>query len=181
MEPLASYKNLVLIGFRGTGKTTISTALAATLGRPRFSTDDMASERCGTSIRDFVEQHGWEEFRRIERECVGEVSQSRGAVIDCGGGVVENPENMRHLAKNGVVVWIHADLNDVLKRLAAEPLDAQRPLLTHGSSTSDDVRQNYTRRLPLYEGFAAFMVNTSVSAPEECCRMIADFFSVIST
>ena len=181
MEKLNSHKNLVLIGFRGTGKTTISTALADMLGRPRFSTDDMASERCGTNIRDFVEQHGWEEFRRIERECVGEVSRRQGAVIDCGGGVVENLENMRLLAENGVVVWIHAELNDVLKRLAAEPLDAQRPLLTQGSSTSDDVRQNYTRRLPLYEGFAVFMVNTSVSAPEECCQMITDFFSAITT
>ena len=168
----ASTRNLVLIGFRGTGKTTVSTKLAQNLGLKRLSTDDRATERCGMSIAAYVEQHGWAAFRHIEHECVTEAASMQGFVIDCGGGVVENPENMRLLSQNGIIIWVHAELNDVLKRLAEDPLDAQRPLLTQNTTKQQDIIENYSRRLPLYERFAAFMVNTSTHSPEECCRRI---------
>jgi shikimate kinase len=168
----SSQRNLILIGFRGTGKTTISTKIAQSLDWKRFSTDDMAMERCGMSIAAFVGEHGWAAFRQIEHECVAEVASNQGVIIDCGGGVVENPENMRLLSQNGIIVWVHAELNDVLERLSEDPLDAQRPLLTQNTTKQQDIIDNYSRRLPLYEGFAEFMVNTSSHSVEECCRYI---------
>lgn len=163
---------IILIGFRGTGKSTISALLAEKLGWKRLSTDELAAERCGMSIRDVVEQRGWAEFRRIEAECIREVVQEQKVVIDCGGGVVENEENMQLLAEHGVIVWIHAALEDVLARLTANEHDAQRPTLTAGASQTQDIIQNYQRRLPLYERYAALRVNTSEASSEECARAI---------
>lgn len=174
----APMTNIILIGFRGTGKSTISTLLAERLGMKRVSTDERATERCGMSIRDFVEQHGWAAFRQIEQECIREAIQEQGIVIDCGGGVVENVENMRLLSGNGIVAWVHAELGDVLERLMANEQDAQRPTLTVGMTQAQDITQNYQRRLPLYEQYAVLTVNTSMASAEECCRAIISSVSM---
>ncbi len=166
-------KNLVLIGFRGTGKSTLSHELSTRLRRKRISTDEVAAERAGMSISDFVSKHGWAEFRRIEGECIAAFHGSENLIIDCGGGVVENPENMSLLAENSVIIWVHASLKDVLKRLMGNVHDAQRPLLSQGDARSD-IMENYTRREPMYKRYAAFTVNTSTHTIEECCTAIEE-------
>lgn len=164
-------KNLVLIGFRGTGKSTLSQELSVRLRRKRISTDEVATERAGMSISDFVSQHGWAEFRRIETECIAALRGSENLIIDSGGGVVENPENMSFLGENSLIVWVHASLEDVLKRLMGNVHDAQRPLLSQGDFRTD-ITENYTRREPMYKRYAAFTVNTSTHTIEECCAAI---------
>ena len=164
-------KNLVLIGFRGTGKSTLSQELSVRLRRKRISTDEVATESAGMSISDFVSQHGWAEFRRIEAECIAALHGSENLIIDSGGGVVENPENMSYLGENSVIVWVHASLEDVLKRLMGNVHDAQRPLLSQGDFRTD-ITENYTRRVPMYKRYAAFTVNTSTHTIEECCAAI---------
>jgi shikimate kinase len=164
-------KNIVLIGFRGTGKSTLSQELALRLRRVRISTDDLATERCGMSITDFVREHGWSEFRRIETECIASLQGKAGYIIDSGGGVVESPDNMRLLGEHGVIVWIHASLEDVVTRLIGNTDDAQRPLLSEGDFRSD-ITENYTRREPLYKQYADFSVNTSTHTIQECSAAI---------
>ena len=164
-------KNLVLIGFRGTGKSTLSQELSQRLKRKRISTDEVAAERAGMSISDFVSQHGWAEFRRIEAECIADLRGSENLILDSGGGVVENPENMSLLGEHGIIIWVHASLEDVLKRLMGTVHDAQRPLLSQGDLRSD-ITENYTRREPMYKRYAAFTVNTSTHTIEECCAAI---------
>ncbi|MEJ2635392.1 MAG: shikimate kinase, partial [Calditrichia bacterium] len=85
---------VILIGFRGTGKTAIGKRLAERLGLKYISTDEMIEQRTGMIIRDFVEQNGWDKFRDIERTAIEEVTDVLGAVIDCGGGVIEDAQNM---------------------------------------------------------------------------------------
>jgi shikimate kinase len=197
----ASPLNIALIGFRGAGKTAVSTALAETLGSARYSTDEETTARAGAeSVADIVRERGWAEFRRLESECVRALAAAQdGRVIDCGGGVVENPDNLRALAATSLVVWIYAELDDVLQRLFAEPLHNQRPLLgaSGGARASDntdkahiatpkdatpsaevmrrDITENYARRLPLYAAAAVFTVNTSLLGVDEAAARIAEF------
>ncbi len=190
MGPSLSYqspRNLVFIGFRGTGKTTISLECAAQRGAERISTDEQVTKRLGMSIADFVHEHGWAEFRRHEHEEIRDVWEKihptlhnnldAPFVIDCGGGVVENPENMRLLSELGEIVWIHADVDDVLSRLLAAPESqatnaTQRPLLNAASDMRSDLIANYTRRLPIYEQYATRRINTSTMSIQECCSAI---------
>ncbi|TAE25298.1 MAG: shikimate kinase [Candidatus Kapaibacterium sp.] len=187
MKQAKPSQNLVFIGFRGTGKTTISLECATQRGAERISTDEQVTKRLGMSIADFVQQHGWAEFRRHEHEEICALwekyphsshnNSAAAFVIDCGGGVVENPENMRLLGELGEIVWIHAELDDVLSRLLAEPQAqstnaTQRPLLNAASDMRSDLIANYTRRLPIYEQYAERCINTSTMSIQECCRTI---------
>lgn len=172
-------KNLVFIGFRGTGKSTLSAECARILGLERISTDERITERIGCSIAEFVAAHGWAEFRRIEHEEIQALQGITSAIIDCGGGVVENPENMRLLGDLGKILWIHAALEDVVSRLLQaeqgnEQKNEHRPLLSQGTMR-EDIEANYTRRLPMYECYAEVCVNTSLlgvkASVEEVCEL----------
>ena len=173
-------KNIVLIGFRGTGKSTLSQELALRLGRMRISTDDLAMERCGMSITDFVREQGWSEFRRIETDCIASLQGKEDLIIDSGGGVVENPDNMRLLGEHGAIVWIHASLEDVVTRLMGNTSDPQRPLLSEGDIRSD-ITKNYTHREPLYKRYADFSVNTSTHTIQECSAAIEQWLVASQT
>jgi shikimate kinase len=163
--------NLVFIGFRGTGKSTLSTECAKKLGWKRVSTDERVTERLGMTIAEYVNIHGWAAFRAVEHEEIRALQGIEQAIIDCGGGVVENPENMRLLGLLGEIIWIDAALEDVLTRLLENSNDVQRPLLSQGDMHSD-VEQNYTRRAPMYRQYAQHRINTSSLTIEHCTHEI---------
>jgi shikimate kinase len=94
-----------------------------------------------------------------------------GAIIDCGGGVVENPENMRLLRLLGEIVWIEAALEDVIARLLQTSNDEQRPLLSKSDMRSD-IEDNYTRRAPMYAEYAQHRINTSLQTIETCVQEV---------
>ena len=95
-------------------------------------------------------------------------------VIDCGGGVVENPANMRLLRENSVVVWVDASMEDIITRLASDE-NAHRPQLSSGLTWEDDTRTNYDRRKPMYEQWSGFYVNTS---QQEMTEIVAEIVAV---
>ncbi|MEJ2635317.1 MAG: shikimate kinase [Calditrichia bacterium] len=159
---------VILIGFRGTGKTAIGKRLAERLRLKYISTDEMIEQRTGMMIRDFVEQNGWDKFRDIERTAIEEVTDILGAVIDCGGGVIEDAQNMERLWERGIVVWVDAEVEDILARLSRA---ADRPLLNQ-ADLKTDVERNYARRLPLYRRYAQIQVNSSRESVDEICDRI---------
>jgi shikimate kinase len=161
---------LVLIGFRGTGKSTLATALASRLTLACLSTDKEIEKRVGKTIAEFVAANGWDEFRRIESEIIHALPTG-GVVIDCGGGVVENPENMRLLRENSLIVWVDADVADIITRLTTAD-NAHRPLLS-GASMEDDIRTNYARRKPIYEQWCGLYVNTSRQKVEDIVEEVS--------
>ena len=85
--------NVVLVGYRGTGKTACATRLAQRLGLTRISLDAEIERKAGKSIPDIVSERGWPGFRDLEEEVVRDASAGDGLVIDCGGGVVEREAN----------------------------------------------------------------------------------------
>jgi shikimate kinase len=195
---------LVLIGFRGAGKSTLAAALSSALGQAVtgqalpcgiFSTDEQIAERVGQPIAAFVAERGWEEFRRVEREVIHDFMNSPAqaaallgsklaalnkgytflvlpTILDCGGGVVEDAETMQLLSQNALVVWVDAEIEDLIARLNTAD-NAHRPLLNAGDMRSDIV-ENYARRKPLYERAAQMHVNTSANSSEEICKAICE-------
>lgn len=139
-------KNIVLIGMMGSGKSMIAEALARQLGLPLVSTDEIVESQAGCSIKDLVAAKGWKHFRGLEREAVRQVSQKHGIIIDCGGGVVLDPENLALLKKRGIIFHLHAPPSVLYQRLKD---DTQRPLLAAPDPLAE-LTGIYQQRLPLY-------------------------------
>jgi shikimate kinase len=153
--------NLVLIGYRATGKTSVGARLAAALHRPFVDLDQMLVREAGRSVDEIVAQSGWEEFRRLEKELVARYRDSRGEVLATGGGVVLDPDNVAALRENGILIWLTADPAAIQARLAQDqPRDANRPSLT-GGDTIREVAAVLDARTPLYQAAAQMIVDTT--------------------
>lgn len=162
--------NLVLIGYRGVGKSTLSDELGNRLGMPVFHMDEMLEERFGEKIAVFVERSGWDAFREEEQRLAEELSQKDAVVIDCGGGVVTRPENIANLRRKGFVVWLQADPSTIARRIGG---DANRPSLTGAKSSTDEIIEVLLKRTPLYESAADMELDTTTHSFLECVNLIS--------
>ena len=159
--PLARHLNLVLIGYRATGKTSVGARLAEVLHCPFVDLDQVLVREAGRSVADIVAQGGWAEFRRLEKELVARYRDARGQVLATGGGVVLDPDNVAALRENGILIWLTADSAAIQARLAQDqPRDANRPSLT-GGDTIREVAKVAKERAPLYQAAAQIIVDTT--------------------
>ncbi len=121
-----SQRNIILMGFMGTGKTTIGKKLAARLGLTFIDMDHRIEERAGKPISRIFAEDGEPQFRRMERELVQELCAREGLVVGCGGGVVLDPDNVTDYARTGLVVCLTATAEIIHERTARA---RHRPLL----------------------------------------------------
>ena len=157
---LSGEGNLVLIGYRATGKSAVGAMLAQRLARPFVDLDQVLVEEMGRSIADLVAAKGWAEFRRREKEVVARFGRAGGQVLATGGGAVLDPENAKILRENGVVVWLRADPATIQERLSRDQREvSQRPSLT-GGSTLEEVAEVLQSRQPLYAAAAHLVIDT---------------------
>ena len=154
-------RNLVLIGYRATGKTAVDAELTRVLKRPFVDLDRVLVAEAGKSVAEIVALGGWEEFRRREKDLVARYRHSQGQVLATGGGVVLDPENVAALRENGVIIWLTADPATIQARLDADrPRDAFRPSLTGGGTVSE-VLEVLKFREPLYRAAAQLIIDTT--------------------
>ena len=149
--------NIVLIGYRGTGKSTVGKVLAARLGRPQVSTDAEIVRRAGQTVPEIVAQHGWEHFRDLESTVCREFSAQDGLIIDTGGGAILRQENVACLKKNGVLFWLTASVATIASRIGR---DTQRPSLTGTKSFIEEIEEVLAVRTPKYQEAADHIVPT---------------------
>lgn len=149
--------NVVLIGYRGTGKSTVGKVVAARLGRTVVSTDAELVKRAGRSIPEIVAQHGWDYFRDLESQVCRELAEKEGLVIDTGGGAILRSQNVEWLKHHGVVFWLTASVDTITKRIGR---DTQRPSLTGTKSFVDEVQDVLRERTPKYQAAAAHVIST---------------------
>ena len=161
--------NIVLIGYRGTGKSHVGRLLAEKLSFPYVSIDKAVVSRAGMSIAEIVSQFGWQGFRDREALEVREISVWDSIVIDTGGGVVERPENIESLSENGCLVWLKASVATIVSRIEK---GSDRPALTEGKSFTEEVAEVLERRTPLYRKAAMHEIETDGVAPEEIAEQI---------
>ena len=106
--------NIVLIGYRCSGKTAVGKIVARELGRNFLDMDALIEENAGCSIETIISRKGWDHFREIEKRLVEEVSRKDNLIIATGGGVVVDEGNVKNLRKNGWIVWLNGKA-EVLK------------------------------------------------------------------
>jgi shikimate kinase len=149
--------NIVLMGYRGTGKSTVGRLLAARLGRELVSTDAEIIKRAQHSIPEIVAQKGWEYFRDLESDICREFAGRDQLVIDTGGGAILRAQNVEALKKNGTVFWLTASVETIVKRIGG---DNQRPSLTGTKSFVDEIQDVLRERTPKYQAAADHTIAT---------------------
>jgi shikimate kinase len=164
--------NIVLIGYRCSGKTAVGKILAKELGRDFLDTDTLIEEDTGCSIETIISRHGWDHFRNTEKSLIEKASGNDNLVVSTGGGVVMDRDNVKNLKRNGWVVWLKADAQVVKDRMAREQSSGiRRPSLT-GDDPLEEIEQVLSVRTPLYQQTGNFMVDTSTSSIREVAASI---------
>jgi len=167
--------NIVLIGMRGSGKTTVGKLLALKLGREFIEMDELITQKVGLTIPQIVEKNGWEKFRDIEEEITGEVAKRDNIINAAGGGIVTREKNIAQLKESGVLVWLTASVDTLVRRIGE---DSQRPLLV-GRSRREDMEMTLTERKPRYQKAADLVVDTEDKTPEEVADLIINLLTKI--
>ena len=170
---LTPERNLVLIGGRASGKTSVGKALAQILQRPFVDLDEVLVAEAGQSIAELVAEEGWPEFRRREKELVARLGARPGQVLAPGGGAVLDPDNVAILRKHGLVVWLFADPAVLSQRLQQDQgSQDSRPSLT-GADPGAEMERVLAEREPLYRSAAHVILDTTgLSIPEVTKRLL---------
>ncbi len=119
-------KNIALVGFMGAGKTVVAKNLAKSLNRKLVLTDAIIVSKEKKPIVDIFRDSGEPHFRKVEKEVVAEVSQKENLIIDCGGGIVLDQDNIDNLKRNGIIIYLCASPDVIYNRVRNQK---QRPLL----------------------------------------------------
>ncbi len=165
---------VILIGFRCVGKTTIGKKLAETLNWNFLDLDEEIQKRAGKTIKEMVEERGWEYFRKMEKEEMKKLENLKNIAIALGGGSVIHKDEMSNLFKKSLIVWLFAPAEVIVKRMKEDKKTAsQRPALKN-SSLEKEVEEVLRERLPLYEKFSHFKIDTSKVSIEEAVKNILE-------
>ena len=164
--------NIVLIGFRGTGKSTVGRLLANRLERDFIDSDKHIESTTGKTIKNIFEDDGEEGFRQIEADTITELSKDDNKVISAGGGVVLREKNINNLKGNGFLVLLEATPEIIHSRIEQDKKTTQqRPSLTD-KKPLDEIKHLIAEREPAYKSAADFTINTSYVSCEDIVNEI---------
>jgi shikimate kinase len=163
--------SIALIGFMGTGKTTVGQLLAQKLGKEFIEMDTLIEKRAGKPIPEIFHQDGETEFRELEIEVTRAVAGKKNTIIACGGGVVLNTINIEHLRQECVIVCLTASPSTILRRTSADK--DGRPLLAVADRLRQ-IKELLKFRRSFYERSADIIVNTSRLKAEAVAGLIIE-------
>lgn len=160
----------ILIGFMGSGKTTVGKLLAKQLRLPHIDLDDQITVVAGTAIKDIFSQHGEHYFRQLEHEVLLDTISQDG-VLSTGGGTPVQTENLKALKKAEIpVILLEAAADTILERVSG---DRQRPLVNSLNKT--ELVSLKEHRQPQYHACADLTIKTDGSSPEEIVTQILNY------
>ncbi len=159
---------LILVGMMGSGKSTIGQMLARRLGARFVDCDRLLEERSGVSIATIFELEGEAGFRKREAALIDELTQQDNLVLATGGGAVILDENRTHMHERGLVIYLDASLEELLRRLKG---DRSRPLL-QSPNMAQRVTDLLAARAPLYRQCAHLSFPSSASSPKQLTQRI---------
>ena len=167
--------NVVLIGFRGSGKSTVGQALSERLGREFIDCDAWIEKRTGLSIKEIFEKHGESHFRTLESQAIGELSALDGKVIATGGGAALKYQNMQVFKRNGgKIFFLEVGAETAFARIQGdESTRLRRPALTDKDPFTE-VKEQIEFRRPYYLKGADATISTDGRAVEEIVKDLLD-------
>jgi shikimate kinase len=166
--------SVVLIGYRGSGKTTIGRKLADRLWQSCVDTDELVVKKAGKSIKEIFEQEGEAGFRAIEAGVVREALKLQDHVIALGGGALDREENRQAVKASGHrVIYLKCDPEELLKRIQADPTTSEtRPNLTQHGGGLEEIKQMLDLREPVYRSVMSGELEVTYLSPEEALPYI---------
>jgi shikimate kinase len=166
--------NIVLIGYRGTGKSTVGKILGQRLDRKVVSTDAEIVQEAGQSIPHIVEQLGWDHFRELETQMCHKLQDHTNLIIDTGGGLILKEENTNILKVNGIFFWLTAEVPTIVKRISG---DTQRPSLSGTKTFIEEIEDILKDRSPKYQAAADHVIPTDRTSPDQIVDSILSLIS----
>lgn len=155
--------NIMLIGFMGTGKSTVSRQLSKLLGYEEVDTDQLIVEKEGMPITDIFEKYGEDYFRTSESNTLIELQKRNQLLVSCGGGIVLRDENMKHMKSNGRIVLLTARPETILERVKDSNV---RPILNNNMNI-EFISDLMDKRKDRYEKAADIIVSTDGKEVDE--------------
>lgn len=147
--------NIALIGFMGSGKTTIGRILARSLDMKFIDIDRCISMKEKRTIPEIFEEHGEKYFRDLERSIIEEESKDNNIVISTGGGAIIDNVNIKNLKSTSFVVYLDCDVNTIYERVKR---NKTRPLLTNSEDMLQTIQDLYDKRQTLYKISSDFSI-----------------------
>ena len=167
-------RNIILVGFMGTGKTVTGRLLAERTGMELVDMDSLIESRQGKTIPQIFAESGETGFRVLERNLVQELSKRDGLIISTGGGVVLNSDNIADFEKTGLVVCLTASPETIFQRVEK---DTNRPLLSGDKKTQ--ISLLLEKRKPLYSAIA-HGINTDGLTDTQTADLILELYALES-
>jgi shikimate kinase len=164
--------NIVLIGYRCSGKTAVGQILANKLRRDFVDTDILIEEYAGCSIETMISRSGWHHFREIEKKLIKAVTAKNNQVIATGGGAVMDAGNVKCLKRNAWIVWLNGTPEVFAQRMAKDQAEGKaRPSLT-GADAIKEIAEVLADRRSFYEQTGNFQIDTSTLSIREAVNLI---------
>ena len=160
--------NLYLVGFMGTGKTSVGRHVAEHLGFDFLDTDELIQSHTGRTIADIFAKDGEPAFRELERKVVQELSTREKTLISTGGGLPTNEENLSALKSFALVICLWASPEKIWERVKNQ---SHRPLL-HDADPQQKIRELLATREPFYKQ-ADVLINTDLRSVREAAQQVA--------
>ena len=148
-------KPLYLIGFMGSGKSTVSRHMSRALDVPKIEMDEVLAERAGKPITRIFAEDGEEAFRQMETALLREIGAGEPALVSCGGGVVLRPENVEIMKTTGTILMLSATPQTIFQRVRHS---TKRPIL-NGNMNVEFIAELMTKRDPAYRAAADVTVS----------------------
>ena len=163
-------QNIYLIGFMGSGKSTVAAVFKERHQMQLIEMDQRISEQEGMAISQIFEKNGEAYFRSLETELLRELQGSENQIVSCGGGAVLRPENVELMKENGTIVLLWATPKTILNRVKG---NSDRPLL-NGNMNEEYIEAMMKERKPKYDMAAEIVVYTDGKNALEICNEIVE-------
>lgn len=160
--------NIFLIGFMGTGKSTIAKIIKEETGRALVEMDERLEAEAGMTINEIFEKYGEPHFRDLETELIRTIGNEGNTVVSCGGGVPMREVNVEAMRKSGTIVYLETTPETIFERVR---YSTNRPLL-NGNMNVEYITKLMNERRPKYEAAADVTVSTEGKTKHQICKEI---------
>jgi len=169
--------HIILIGYRGTGKSAVGKKLAEKLQMPFYDMDELIEDATGRSIQEMVTENGWAYFREREREMVRKLTAFQRSIIATGGGAVMDEGNADILKKHGILIWLNADVKTIVGRIQDDLNSKERRPSFSKDGIIQETEDVLKLRIPVYSRLADFSIDTTNKNIDEIVSSICHFLS----